>query len=61
MKTFDDSNDDIVALNIEDNILDGKYLSFTKVNIRLTRQLNIELTPSRSLSSSHYERLIEVV
>ncbi len=61
-------------MNFEDNIgkkksitteiillilLDGKFLSFSKTNIRLSRQSNLDLTPSRTISSSQYERLID--
>ncbi|CAF1200142.1 unnamed protein product [Rotaria sordida] len=59
ISTFDDTTDDIVSLNIEDNVIDGKFVSFAKINIRLSRQSNIELLPSRTISSLHYERLIE--
>ncbi|CAF1136145.1 unnamed protein product [Rotaria sp. Silwood1] len=59
ISTFDDTIDDIVSLNIEDNVIDGKFVSFAKTNIRLSRQSNIELSPSRTISSSQYERLIE--
>lgn len=37
--------------------LDGKFSSFSKMNIRLSRQSNVDLTPSRTISSLHYERL----
>jgi len=40
-------------------VIDGKFSSFSKMNIRLSRQLNIELSPSRSISSLQYQRLIE--
>jgi hypothetical protein len=60
-------------LNFEDNIgkkktkklfknliyLDGKFSSLSKMNIRLSRQTNLDLTPSRTISSSQYQRLID--
>ncbi|CAF1243505.1 unnamed protein product [Rotaria magnacalcarata] len=52
---FADTNDDLVSLNFEDNI-EGKFLSFSKLNIRLSRQSNADLTPTRTISSSQYER-----
>ncbi|CAF4641018.1 unnamed protein product, partial [Rotaria sp. Silwood2] len=54
---FSDTNDDLISLNFEDNI-DGKFISFSKMNIRLSRQSNLDLSPSRTISSSQYERLI---
>jgi hypothetical protein len=36
--------------------LDGKFSSFSKTNIRLSRQSNFEISPSRTISSS---RLID--
>jgi hypothetical protein len=36
--------------------LDGKFSSFSKTNIRLSRQSNLEISPSRIISSS---RLID--
>ncbi|CAF3605488.1 unnamed protein product [Rotaria sordida] len=56
---FVDTNDDLVSLNFEDNI-DGKFISFSKMNIRLSRQSNLDLPPSRTISSSQYERLINL-
>ncbi|CAF4061504.1 unnamed protein product [Rotaria magnacalcarata] len=57
--TFDDTSDTVVPLNIEDNVIAGKFLSFSKVNIRLSRQSNIDLSPSRIISSQQHERLVE--
>ncbi|CAF3202407.1 unnamed protein product [Rotaria sp. Silwood2] len=59
LQTFEDTADDIVSLSIEDNVIDGKFVSFAKTNVRLSRQSNIELSPSRTISSLQYERLIE--
>ena len=61
MKTFDDANEDNIFLNFEDNAVDGKYLSFSKINLRLSRVSNIELLPSRTIPFLQYERLIEVI
>ncbi len=41
-------------------MIDGKFSSFAKINVRLSRQSNIELSPSRTISSFQYQRLIEV-
>ena len=38
--------------------LDGKFSSFSKSNIRLTRQSNFELNPSRTISSTQYDRIL---
>jgi hypothetical protein len=61
LQTFDATTDDSVALHFEDNVIDGKFSSFAKMNLRLSGQSNIELLPSRSISSLQYERLIEVI
>jgi hypothetical protein len=60
LQTFGDTTDDSVSLNLEDNVIDGKFSSFAKTNVRLSRQSNIELSPSRTISSLQYQRLIEV-
>ncbi|CAF0735027.1 unnamed protein product [Adineta steineri] len=56
--TFDDANSGSVSLNFEDNI-DGKFSSFSKLNIHLSSQTNFDLTPSRTIPLSQYERLID--
>ena len=53
--------DDSVLLTFEDNLLDRKFSPFSKTNLRLSRQAKIELSPLRTISSSQYQRLIEVV
>jgi hypothetical protein len=40
-------------------VIDGKFSSFSKMNVRLSRQSNIELSPLHSISSLQYQRLIE--
>ncbi|CAF0903310.1 unnamed protein product [Adineta steineri] len=59
ISTFDDTTDDSILLNFEDNVIDGKFSSFAKMNIRLSRQSKIELAPSRTILSLQYKRLIE--
>jgi len=60
LQIFGDIADDSVSFNFEDNVIDGKFSSFAKMNVRLSRQSNIELSPSRTISSFQYQRLIEV-
>ncbi|UJR09587.1 hypothetical protein I4U23_013822 [Adineta vaga] len=57
--TFDDTNEDPISLNLEDNIMDRRLSSFTKMNVRLSQASNIEVVPSRSIPSLQYERLIQ--
>ena len=55
-----ETSDESVTLVFEDNLIDGKFSAFAKAPRRLSRQARIELAPSRTISSSYYERLIEV-
>lgn len=52
--------DDSVLLTFEDNLVDRKFSPFSKTNLRLSRQSKIELSPLRTISYSHYQRLIDV-
>ncbi|CAF1289694.1 unnamed protein product [Adineta ricciae] len=58
ISTLDDGNDGFVSLNFEDNI-DGKFSSFSKINVQLSRQTEAELTPSRTISSGQFDRLVD--
>lgn len=49
--------DESIALQLEDNAIEGKFSSFAKFNLRLSKQLILPITPSRTASaiqSSHY-------
>lgn len=67
-------NDDSITLNLEDNLgkidresedraldfdLDGKFSSFAKPTLRLSRQAMLDVTPSRSIPSVQYEGLMD--
>ncbi|UJR36514.1 hypothetical protein I4U23_029235 [Adineta vaga] len=56
--TFDDATDALVSLNFEDN-LDGKFSSFSKMNTHLSRQTNVDVTSSRTISSAQFDRLVD--
>ena len=60
LQASNELTDDSVLLTFEDNLVDRKFSPFSKTNLRLSRQSKIELSPLRTISSSHYQRLIEV-
>jgi len=53
-----DDTDDSLQLTFEDNV-DVKFSTFSKINVRLSRQTSIELAPSRVISSAQYDRLVQ--